>query len=274
VTRVAGGVGLIALSLLCSAPARAQGRGATLAGRVSAGSGAPVASAAVSLASAATGRIAHTRTDSTGRYTLSDLAPGAYQLVVAADGYDTTRVGVTVTSGAPNTADVTLQPTLSLGDLGFSPAQTQGSAAEQARLNRRSHMLQVHQRLGLITAVPLLATVITGAFAGGRATHKTDRDVHLGLGVLTTGLYLTTASYAIFAPKIPGTKSRGPIRIHKLLAWIHGPGMILTPILGAMAYSQRSRGERVHGIARQHGLVGAITAAAYGAALLSLTFKF
>ena len=66
-------------------------------------------------------------------------------------------------------------------------------------------------------------------------------------------MYFMTAYFAIRAPKIPGTKTRGPIRLHKALAWIHGPGMILTPILGAMAFAQKSRGEKVHGIARRTG---------------------
>jgi hypothetical protein len=43
----------------------------------------------------------------------------------------------------------------------------------------------------------------------------------------------------MFAPKIPGTP-HGQIRLHKFLAGIHGPGMILTPALGAMAFEQRS----------------------------------
>ena len=42
-------------------------------------------------------------------------------------------------------------------------------------------------------------------------------------------------------PECPGTKSRRPIRFHKAMAWIHGPGKILTPILGAMAYSQKKQ---------------------------------
>jgi hypothetical protein len=50
--------------------------------------------------------------------------------------------------------------------------------------------------------------------------------------------------------------------------------MILTPILGAMAYSQKSNGEKVHGIASAHGAVGVVTAGAYGAALLSVSLKF
>jgi len=162
----------------------------------------------------------------------------------------------------------------SLGDLGIPPAQAQGNPQEQARLDKRSHMLKIHQRLGLITTVPLLATVITGSLAGGRSTSSTNRDLHAALGSLTGGLYFTTAYYSIFAPKVAGTQARGPIRLHKALAWIHGPGMILTPILGALAFDQKSRGEKVHGIASAHGAVAYVTAAAYGLAIVSVSFKF
>ena len=47
--------------------------------------------------------------------------------------------------------------------------------------------------------------------------------------------------------------------------------MVLTPILGAMAFNQKSQGERVHGIASAHGEVAIITAAAYGLAILSVS---
>ncbi len=135
-------------------------------------------------------------------------------------------------------------------------------------------MLKMHQRLGLITTVPLLATVIAGSFAGGRATSSTTRDLHAALGSVTAGLYFTTAYYSIFAPKVQGIQTRGPIRLHKALAWIHGPGMILTPILGALAFDQKNRGEKVHGIASAHGAVAYITAAAYGLAIVSVSFRF
>ncbi|HYL21124.1 MAG TPA: hypothetical protein VEU74_05160, partial [Gemmatimonadales bacterium] len=128
--------------------------------------------------------------------------------------------------------------------------------------------------LGLITAVPLLATVVTGTFAGGRSTSSPDRYAHAALGSVTAGLYFTSAYFAIRAPKIPGTATHGPIRLHKVLAWIHGPGMILTPILGAMAFAQRSRGERVHGLASAHGVVAVVTATAYAAAIVSVSLKF
>lgn len=162
----------------------------------------------------------------------------------------------------------------SLEDLGIPPEQAQGNIKEQALLDKRTHMLKVHQRLGLITAVPLIATVLASADAGGKATSSTGRDVHMVLGATTATMYFTTAYFAIRAPKISGTESRGPIRVHKALAWIHGPGMILTPILGAMAYQQKSDGEKVHGIASAHGAVAVVTAGAYGAALLSVSLKF
>jgi hypothetical protein len=135
-------------------------------------------------------------------------------------------------------------------------------------------MLKIHQRLGLIAAVPLVATVILGPGAGGKSTSSADRYGHLALGSLTGDLYFMSAYYAIRAPRIPGTEVRGQIRLHKVLAWIHGPGMILTPVLGAIAFDQKSRGEKVHGIASAHGAVAVVTASAYGLAILSVSVKF
>ena len=165
----------------------------------------------------------------------------------------------------------------SLEDLGISPTEIKGSARDQARLDKRSHMLQIHQRLGLIAVAPLLASIITSSGAKGHhgmPGSASGRELHGVLGAATADLYFTSAYFAIRAPKIPDTQAHGPIRVHKALAWIHGPGMILTPILGAIAYSQESRGEKVHGIAKYHSDVAYVTAAAYGAAIISVSIKF
>ncbi|MGH9728149.1 MAG: carboxypeptidase-like regulatory domain-containing protein [Candidatus Acidiferrales bacterium] len=266
---------VVLLSFLIPIALQAQTTGATLAGVVTDPAGKVVVNARISVKNVVTNQVAQTETNSAGSYDVANLSPGDYEVAVSAAGFDIKVAKVTLAAGVNQILNLTLSSELSLRDLGFPASQVQGNTAEQARLNKRSHMLQIHQRLGLITTIPLVATVITGAFAGGKpiVTSSTDRDLHAALGSATAGLYIATAYYAIFAPKIPGTKVEGPIRLHKALAWIHGPGMILTPILGAMAFDQRSKGERVHGIARLHGQVAIITAAAYGAAILSVSIK-
>ncbi len=84
-------------------------------------------------------------------------------------------------------------------------------------------MLKIHQRLGLITTIPLIATVATSLNAGGKNTSTTSRDLHAALGGVTGDLYFMTAYYAICAPRVPGTETRGPIRFHKAMARIMAP---------------------------------------------------
>lgn len=168
----------------------------------------------------------------------------------------------------------------SLADLGFTPQQMQSNAQMQARLNKRTHMLKIHQTLGLITTIPMVATLITGpqAKAKGRygqpITEPTtaNLDFHMALGSLTTGMYWTTAYYAIFAPKIPGVKPKGAIRLHRDLVWIHGPGMIITPLLGIAAYKQENAGEKVHGIASLHGPAAYVTVISYCTAIVAVSW--
>lgn len=162
----------------------------------------------------------------------------------------------------------------SLEDLGFSKSETQADLQRQALLDKRTHMLKIHQRMGLITTGPLIATVISSFGAGGKQESTASRDLHAALGGLTGDLYFITAYYAIRAPKIPGTETRGPIKFHKAMAWIHGPGMLATPILGIIAFDQKSKGEKIHGIAQAHAPVAIATAGAFGAALLSVSVKF
>jgi hypothetical protein len=164
----------------------------------------------------------------------------------------------------------------SIQDLGFTKKQAEGDKERQRLLDKRSHMLKIHQRLGLITTAPFLASLLTsgGATSEEGSNSANGRALHGTLGAVTTGMYITTAAFALRTPKIPGVESRGPIRLHKLLAWVHGTGMVLTPILGAMAYRQSRNGERVHGIASAHGTVAAVTFSAYVAAMAVVSIKF
>ena len=268
-------------------------------GTVSDENGKTVANVTVTATRTDSGQKQTANTGSEGTYKL-DLPPGNYRLTFEAAGFKTFEISSATVGGTePGVFDEKLErsepvngspaPTPeenlpnapsssatapSLSDLGLSPEQTQGNAREQALLDKRTHMLKIHQRMGLITTIPLLATVILGPGAGGKSEGTATRDLHVALGSLTGDLYGITAYYAIRAPRIPGNKKRGPIKFHEAMAWIHGPGMILTPILGAMAFSQKNNGEKVHGIAQAHGPVAIVTAGAFGAALLSVSVKF
>jgi hypothetical protein len=286
---------ILVLSLIGSSPSLAQTAAATISGTVTNSSGGVVPGAKIAVRNLNTGMATETQSDSAGLFNVSNLPEGDYEVSVAAEGFTPTVTRVSLAAGAAQTMNLALavvqvQPQTpqsnlpnapsssktapSLSDLGFRPEQTQGSAREQALLDKRTRMLKIHQKLGLITAAPLVATVVTSLGAGGRKTSNTDRTVHMVLGAVTSDLYFTSAYFAIRAPRVPGTPTRGPIRVHKALAWIHGPGMILSPILGALAYEQKNKGERVHGIAAAHGPVAIVTAGAFGAALLSVSLKF
>ena len=241
------------------------------------------------------------KTGNDGVYSISDLAAGDYTVWAVAGELQAAPFKVTL--AAAQTTDLTVVPVAhhldavpdapqqqqtptappsapSLSDLGFTPQETQANTQLQTTLAKRTEMLKIHQRLGLITVIPMAAAVFTGPMAKAKGkngqiiSEPTDAnlDFHAALGGLTTALYFTTASYAIFAPRIPNNPKHGGIRWHETLAWVHGPGMILTPVLGYMAYKQENSGEKAHGIAAQHGTVAYVTAIAYGTSIIAVSW--
>jgi len=284
-------VGLVIALIVIAQTVLAQDVENSLAGVVTSSTGSPIVAANISAKNLNSGISKQAQTDSSGRFHVDDLESGDYEISITADGFvrqtrplklpATGLQGVSFSltpsnatgAGLPNAPSAS-QSGPSLSDLGFPPEETQSNAKQQALLDKRTHMLKIHQKLGLITAAPLVATLVASVGAGGHNTSSTDRTVHMVLGAVTSDLYFTSAYFAIRAPRVPGTTTRGPIRLHKALAWVHGPGMILTPILGALAYDQKNNGEKVHGIASAHGPVAIVTAGAFGAALLSVSLKF
>jgi Carboxypeptidase regulatory-like domain len=281
--------GALLLSLLFSVPICAQNSGATLSGTVNDSSGSPVAGARISVNNVFNGQTLETRTDASGHYSVSKLGPGNYEVTAVAEGFPTSKSKVTISAGTTQTLNLQMEGSSgnnagqsngtepSLSSLGFPESEVQGSAKEQARLNKRTRMLQIHQKLGMATVAVMVAALI--ASGGAKGEHgtpgsPTGRNVHMALGATTAGLYAATAYFALAAPRMPGVQVRGPIRLHKAMAWIHGPGMVMTAVLGAMAYSQMNKGERVHGIAKYHQTAALVTAAALGTAVLAVTFKF
>jgi len=163
----------------------------------------------------------------------------------------------------------------SLSDLGLTPDQTKPDPDAQARLDRRSYMLKIHQRLGLYTTIPIAVACISGAGAvpdKNSYGNTTSRDVHVSIAAVAIGMYASTAYYAIRAPRVSDEPARGGIKIHKYLIWIHAPGMILTPILGTMAFNDIASGHKPTGIAQYHQAVALTTAVAYGASIIAVSW--
>jgi len=289
--------GILLVFSMVPALAVAQ-QGTVLTGTVMSELGKPVANAHIAARSAESGQTVETTSGADGAYRLPALMPGNYTVTVSADSFANKESTITLTGAGKPTLNVTLakgggeqalpnapaaaapaqEP--SLQDLGFSQQQMQGNPQLQARLDKRTEMLKIHQRLGLITVLPMAADLITGPMAKAKGKNgqtitepsQTNLDLHAALGSTTAALYFTTAYFAVFAPKVPGVQKKGAIRMHEALAFIHGPGMILTPILGAAAFKQEQAGEKVHGIASYHGTVAYITTIAYGASIIAVSW--
>jgi iron complex outermembrane receptor protein len=96
--------------LLCSIPAFAQNQNARISGVVRDADGSPVAAATVRAANNTTGAAKSTTTDAAGRYTITGLAPGSYNVSAILFGNRgvSSRANVQLTGDA--TVDLVLQP--------------------------------------------------------------------------------------------------------------------------------------------------------------------
>ncbi len=161
----------------------------------------------------------------------------------------------------------------STDDLGFSQDEIKSDPQFQKELEARTDMLRIHQTLGLITAVPMTTEFILGVVtANNVANGGSDTGLHATLGITTAGLYITTAMFAILAPKPKGTKASGNTELHSILAWIHAPLMILTPLVGDMANDRIANHQPVGDLGTIHGIMAATLLTSYLTSLAVITF--
>ena len=95
--------------LLFTARGAAQS-GAALSGTITDQNGAVVAGAKVTALNAGSGRAFTTRTDSSGKYDLTGLPPGSYQISVSSEGFATVTQSITLRSSDPITKNFLLVP--------------------------------------------------------------------------------------------------------------------------------------------------------------------
>ena len=141
--------------------------------------------------------------------------------------------------------------------------------SRKSELSLRRGMLTAHMIGGFTTLGLMYATVFVGQkMIDGRRdllpTHQT-------LVLATVVSYSLTGLLSILSPPplIRRDDDSGTITIHKILAWIHVAGMIITPILGSLIAQHRNYNETM---ARVHQISAYFTTAVFTAAMIVITF--
>ncbi|MBI3566366.1 MAG: hypothetical protein HY079_14315 [Elusimicrobia bacterium] len=128
--------------------------------------------------------------------------------------------------------------------------------ARQTLLDERSRTLQTHQKLAMAASVPLALNLFISPgereSENGTTQQSGSPDLHAAMGMTGAALYFAAAYYAYGSPKVPGRTRSGTTRVHRWLSFVHFPAMLAAGALGGMAYSQRKRGQEVHGPAQMH----------------------
>src|ERR1035441_5924532 len=151
--------------MLTASSVQAQGGNATVSGTVTDSSGRAMASANVSVRNVGTGQSTDTLSDASGVYRVSNLPAGEYEVSASADETAANVAKVTLAAASHQMVNLSLipKPTAaaaanqsagtssenlpnapsssqtapSLSDLGFSPAELQANAKQQALLDKR-----------------------------------------------------------------------------------------------------------------------------------------
>jgi hypothetical protein len=144
--------------------------------------------------------------------------------------------------------------------------------------DKRSHMLDHHEKMGHITMGLMAATVATAIIGAhkikderskrGGLKSKDDAsklNLHMGLAVASLASYFTTAYFSLSAPKPEGMEDETSRLWHKRLAWIHGASMILAPVLGYFAFKDYHDGKDPSGISKLHKPLMFVGVAAFAA---------
>ena len=132
----------------------------------------------------------------------------------------------------------------------------------------REKMLKAHQIIGYITFAGMIYQGILGGklYNGDYSVYET----HKTLGKVVTATYFTGAGLSLFTPPpLVSRKKEGlsNIRLHKILANVHVPAMIVTNI-----YADKQQGNRSH--KKIHKASAYTAVASYTLAMFTIIFDF
>ena len=143
---------------------------------------------------------------------------------------------------------------------------------KENELRLRYHMLQTHQRLGLIT----LGMTAYQTYLGKQVLDGANRTKHHKyLGYATFSVYMTAAGFSIFSPPaLRYEKGISSMKLHRYLSYIHFTGMLIMPYLGYLSAGNLDNSDYEYSTKalRAHEIVGSITFASLSLSFLTTLF--
>lgn len=160
---------------------------------------------------------------------------------------------------------------IDVNDLGFADDIVKPNPEFQNLLNERAEDLKLHQKLGLLTLV------LVGATAATAEEGKKAPESHENLGMAAGISYFTTAYFSLTAPEDPAAEAKSSswnMKIHRTMAFIHFPAMLLLPFAGKSASDSYERGEALHGLGKHKKTLANLAVTSMAIAALSVTIDF
>lgn len=171
----------------------------------------------------------------------------------------------------------TLRAELNLNDLEFKSEDLKIEPKLIRVMKDRHEKLQIHQKLGVATAIAMTATFLLAPDdeeGGSLNGAKKGVNIHKIAGITSGLLYWTTAYYTWSAPRPDSIKDSGSTRIHRALAYVHVPLMALAPVLGYLHDKNDRQGKASTGLVARHGSIATAAYLTFMAAGLTMYFDF
>lgn len=131
-------------------------------------------------------------------------------------------------------------------------------------LDLRRKMLVTHQFAGYLTSALMVGTAVFGGLSYDNPVKY--RKYHEGFQAATVVSYAATGALSLFSPPplVVEGKKLSNIKVHRILAYIHGAGMITNGLFGEALLSNGHR--------NIHRIVGYTTAGALWGAMIVMKF--